>query len=149
MARIVALLEGRQNRELLDQWLSQYHIVVEQTPDSPIDENADLCILDGPSLIKLREKLRERRDREQPGMFPVLLMSLRDDLWAHDPQLWHSVDDIVRIPTTKLELQARIEILLRARHLSQELKARNDDLEAFIQAMSHDLRASIRAVTIF
>src|SRR5207244_15777 len=28
-------------------------------------------------------------------------------------------------------------------------KLRNEDLEAFIQAMSHDLRASVRAVTMF
>src|SRR6185436_5281845 len=30
-----------------------------------------------------------------------------------------------------------------------ELRLRNEDLEAFIQAMSHDLRASVRAVTMF
>jgi signal transduction histidine kinase len=33
--------------------------------------------------------------------------------------------------------------------MSQNLKLRNEDLEAFIRAMSHDLRASIRAVSIF
>src|SRR5438093_13596922 len=36
-----------------------------------------------------------------------------------------------------------------ARRISLELKLRNEDLEAFIQAMSHDVRASVRAVTMF
>src|SRR5207249_6723301 len=40
-------------------------------------------------------------------------------------------------------------IQLRALRISIELKLRNEDLEAFIQAMSHDLRASVRAVTMF
>jgi signal transduction histidine kinase len=48
-----------------------------------------------------------------------------------------------------MELQSRIEILLRGRRISQDLKLRNEDLEAFIRAMSHDLRASIRAVSMF
>src|SRR5690606_20188900 len=65
------------------------------------------------------------------------------------PELWHYIDDAITTPASKAELQARVEILLRARHVSTELKLRNDDLEAFIQAMSHDLRAQLRAVMIF
>ena len=55
----------------------------------------------------------------------------------------------IMTPVAKLELQSRVEILLRARRVSLDLKLRNEDLEAFIQAMSHDLRASVRAVTMF
>ena len=149
MARIVALLEGKQNRELLDQWLSQYHHVTEHSLEFPIDDAADLCIVDGPSLERIKDELQLRRDREQPGLFPVLLLTSKRDVWAREPRLWHYVDDVVHIPVAKLEIQARVEILLRARRLSQDLKIRNDDLEAFIQAMSHDLRASLRVVTVF
>ena len=73
MARIVVLLEGKQDRELLDEWLSQYHLLVDNSQSGPIDEAADLCILDGPSLIRFRDELQACRDREQPGFFPVLL----------------------------------------------------------------------------
>ena len=65
------------------------------------------------------------------------------------PGLWQFVDDVVTIPVSKMELQARIEVLLRFRKASHELRMRNDDLEAFVQAMSHDLRASVRAVVMF
>ena len=50
---------------------------------------------------------------------------------------------------SKVDLQTRIEILLRFRRTTHELKIRNEDLEAFVQAMSHDLRASVRAVVMF
>jgi signal transduction histidine kinase len=84
-----------------------------------------------------------------PGILPVLLLSSRSDLWTTTPSLWQMVDDTVSTPVSKMELQARVEILLRARRISLVLKLRNEDLEAFIQAMSHDLRASIRSVMIF
>jgi signal transduction histidine kinase len=70
-------------------------------------------------------------------------------VWARAPDIWHYVDDSITTPVSKIELQARIEILLRARRLSLDLTMRNEDLEAFIQAMSHDLRASVRAVSMF
>src|SRR5206468_4255378 len=69
--------------------------------------------------------------------------------FAVSPDLWQIVDEAVAMPVTKRDFQARIEILLRSRRISHELKIRNEDLEAFIQAMSHDLKASVRAVTMF
>jgi len=108
-----------------------------------------LCIADGPNLNRYLTDIQNRRDEERPGLLPVLLLTSRRDAWASTPHLWQVVDDAVALPVSKLELQARTEILLRSRRLSQELKIRNEDLEAFMQAMSHDLKASVRAVTLF
>jgi signal transduction histidine kinase len=149
MARIILIIESKKNRELLNTFLSAYHSVGEHAPEQALEEAFDLCIVDGPSLSRCKGELETRRDQEQPGILPVLLVAKRDDVWTQMPDLWQFVDESITIPVSKLELQSRVEILLRARHISLALKLRNEDLEAFIQAMSHDLRASVRAVTMF
>ncbi len=149
MARIVLIIEGKENRQLLSAFLSAYHSVGEHQPGQPLEEPFDLCIVDAVSLGKVKADLEARRDEEQPGILPVLLVSPHRDIWSRTPNLWQLVDESITTPVSKIELQSRVEILLRARRTSLELKLRNEDLEAFIQAMSHDLRASIRAVTMF
>ena len=149
MSRIVLAVDANRNRKLLYAFLSAYHSVAEHASGRPLDEPFDLCIVDGPSLRRFQNQLEARRDQEQPGILPVLLITGRRDVWARIPNLWQSVDDSITMPVSKLELQSRVEILLRARRISLELKLRNEDLEAFIQAMSHDVRASVRAVTMF
>src|SRR6266566_5209791 len=149
MARIILIIEGKENRHLLNAFLSAYHSVGEHPAGQSLEEPFDLCIVDAVSLGRVKAELEARRDQEQPGILPVLLVSQRRDIWTQIPNLWQLVDESIITPVSKIELQSRVEILLRARHMSLELKLRNEDLEAFIQAMSHDLRASVRAVTMF
>jgi signal transduction histidine kinase len=149
MARIILIVQGKENRQLLNAFLSAYHSVGEHLPGGPLDEPFDLCIIDGPNLGRHREELEARRDAEQPGILPVLLITPRREIWSKVPHLWQVVDESITTPVSTIELQARVEILLRARRVSLDLKLRNEDLEAFIRAMSHDLRASLRAVTLF
>src|SRR5262245_55591548 len=149
MARIILIIEGKRNRQLLSSLLSMYHSVGEHTAGEPLEEAFDLCIVDGPNLNRYRFELEARRDAENPGFLPVLLLTSRHDIWTRLPYLWQMVDGSIVTPVSKSRFQARVEILLRARRTSLELKLRNEDLEAFVQAMSHDLRASLRAVMMF
>ena len=149
MARILLIIEGKENRQLLNAFLSAYHSIGEHSPGEALEEAFDLCIVDGPSLSRFKEEIEARREAELPGILPVLLITPKRDIWARVPSLWQSVDESIVTPVSRMELQARVEILLRARRISQNLKLRNEDLEAFIRAMSHDLRASIRAVSMF
>jgi signal transduction histidine kinase len=149
IARIILLLSQNENRELLNAWLSAWHSVGEHETGQALEEMFDLCIVDPAALHRIRDDLQARREAELPGILPVLLVTRVSNIWDTYPNLWQIVDDVVTIPISKLELQSRVEILLRARRTSLELKLRNEDLEAFIQAMSHDLRASVRAVTMF
>ena len=149
MARILLIIDHRENRQLLNAWLSAYHMISEHAAGDPLEETFDLCIVDGPSLSRYLDELRNRREEERPGFLPVLLITPHRHSWASTPHLWQVVDDAIAIPVSKLELQARVEILLRSGRMSQELKIRNEDLEAFMQAMSHDLKTSLRSVTMF
>jgi signal transduction histidine kinase len=148
MARIVLIIEGIENRRLLNSFLSAHHSVSEHEPGERFEEAFDLCILDDPSLERFKPEIESRRGSERPGFLPVLLLTHRD-AWFRAPNRWQFVDESITMPVAKLELQTRVEVLLRARRISLDLKMRNEDLEAFIQAMSHDLRASVRAVTMF
>src|SRR5262249_43282320 len=149
MARIILVVQSKENRRLLNEFLSSYHSIGEHEVGKPLEETFDLCIVDDPNLQRLKAELEARRDAEQPGFLPVLLLTHRRDVWVRIPNLWQLVDQSIMTPVSKVELQSRVEILLRARRISLELKLRNEDLEAFVQAMSHDLRASIRAVGMF
>src|SRR5690348_15220093 len=149
MARVILMIDRQENRRLLNAFLSAYHSVGEHPVGEPLEEPFDLCIVDAVSLGRVKAELEARRDQEQPGILPVLLVAQHRHVWTQIPNLWQLVDDSITTPVPKIELQPRIEILLRARRISLELKLRNEDLEAFIQAMSHDLRASVRAVTMF
>src|SRR5689334_7494394 len=111
MARIVLILENSENRRLLNQFLSAYHSVGEHIQGQPLEEVFDLCILDDPSLSRLRGELEARRDAEQPGILPVLLVTHRPDVWECIPNLWQLVDEAIMTPVAKLELQSRVEIL--------------------------------------
>src|SRR5262245_40738904 len=149
MARIVLIIESTENRRLVEEFLSAYHSVGKHQSGESLEENFDLCIVDLAGLHRFETELEARRDAEHPGFLPVLLLTHQRNVWATIPNLWQLVDESITMPVSKVELQARVEILLRARRISLDLKLRNEDLEAFIQAMSHDLRASVRAVTMF
>src|SRR5262245_48188165 len=113
MARIILMIEGKENRQLLNAFLSAYHSVGEHPMGEPLEEPFDLCIVDAVSFGRVKAELEVRRDQEQPGILPVLLVSQRE-AWTQIPNLWQLVDESITLPVSKIELQSRVEILLRA-----------------------------------
>ncbi len=139
MSRIVIFLENSENRRLLADWLSLHHEVeagdsiVQAKQALPLfDEPFDLCILDGLALNHLWEWVQARKQSEQPVFLPFLLTTPRSDVKLLTRHLWQSVDDVISKPMERLELQARVEILLRSRQLSLELKLTNQQLQTEI-----------------
>jgi signal transduction histidine kinase len=149
MSRILLMLDHRQNRRLLAEWLEQNHQVVMPETDRALQEAFDLAILDGLALDRLWEQVRARKQTEEPLFLPILLLTSRQGVDLVTRHLWRTIDEVVLRPIEKVELQARAEILLRARGLSVALQRRHADMEAFLHAMTHELRAPLRVISGF
>jgi signal transduction histidine kinase len=149
MNRILLLIDHRQNRHLLAEWLERNYRVRLPETDGALREPFDLAILDGPALDRLGDQVQTRKRTEEPIFLPVLLLTSRQGVDVVTRHLWRTIDEVVLRPIEKVELQARVEILLRTRRLSVASERRHADMEAFLRAMTHELRAPLRAITGF
>jgi len=122
MNHILLLLDHRENRRLLAEWLGHKYQVIPNGEEA-LGGSFDLGILDGPALDRLWERVQARKEAEQPVFLPILLVTPRRDVRYVTRHLWRTVDELILTPLEKVELQARVEILLRARQLSLQLQA--------------------------
>lgn len=153
MKRILLLLEQRENQALLAAELGAAYDVLDGAGGSALDQDFDLCILDGASLDRLEPHVRRRKDRAHPVFLPVLLVTSRPGVKLITRQLWRVVDDLIIAPIEKPELRARVEILLRSRALSLALRQRADEAvqaartrDEVLAMVSHDLRNPLNLV---
>jgi light-regulated signal transduction histidine kinase (bacteriophytochrome) len=146
LSRILLLLDNRENARLLSEMLGRRH---DLSTNLEADPAVDLAIVDAACLKGNAQQLVRRKQEEDPVLFPVLLVTNRQNIALFTGPAFKAIDEVVLTPVEKLELFARVEMLLRARRLSLELRLRKDDLEAFIHAMTHDLRAPLRTATGF
>jgi diguanylate cyclase (GGDEF)-like protein len=126
MERILLLMENKRDRRLIEEALEgQYQIWPDET-EHPLDQTFEIAIVDGPSLKRVRSKLRVRRNSEEPVLLPFLLVTTRRKGSMPLRHLGGLVDDIIVRPIDLDELQARLANLLRMRRLSLELKKEHD-----------------------
>jgi signal transduction histidine kinase len=151
--RILLMLDHRENQSLLASTLTPEHEVLAGERDDDLEQDFDLCVLDGPALDRLWERVRSRKRRERPILLPALLVTARPDVKMVTRHLWRSVDELIITPIEKPELRARVEILLRARSLSLALRQRAEDAEQaartrdeVLAMVSHDLRNPLNLV---
>jgi serine phosphatase RsbU (regulator of sigma subunit)/anti-sigma regulatory factor (Ser/Thr protein kinase) len=116
--RILVLLAAAGNQRLLTTVLAQRYDVVEDAADFDVD----LCIVDGLSLHRHWDALREARSTQEPVLLPVLLISDRRDVGLVTRDAWRIADDVLMRPVEQLEFAARVEAMLRARRMSLRLR---------------------------
>ncbi len=148
MSPVLLVFDHKENRRMLADYLESNYQVLPDLGDE-VGVPFDLAIVDGLALDRLAEQLRLRKAEENPVLLPILLVTSRLEIGQAMRHLWQSIDDFIVSPVEKAELLARVRFLLNARDLSLQLKLRNDDLEAFVQAMTHDLRAPARIASSF
>jgi signal transduction histidine kinase len=151
--RILLLLDHRENQRLLADELAGEHDIVAGSSDADLDDDFDLCIVDGAALDRLWPHVLARKSRQDESFLPILLVTSRSDVKMVTRHLWRSVDELIITPIEKQELRARVEILLRARALSVSLRQRAEDAEhaartrdEVLAMVAHDLRNPLNLV---
>jgi signal transduction histidine kinase len=159
MNKILLLLEHKENQRLLSNWLEKSYEIFNLNPNQEFNEQLskiafDLCILDGRALDKFNGSVIAIKKKHEPVFLPFLLVTSRQDVSILTRHLWRSIDELIISPIEKLELAARVEMLLQRRQLSLQLNLANENLQElndlktrFISIASHELRNPLNLIS--
>jgi PAS domain S-box-containing protein len=126
VSRVLLLVDQRENRRLLTGFLEGSHELVLPAEGDALAVPFDLGIVDGLALHRLSERIVARRRTEFPFFLPFLLVTSRRNARLATGGLWQAVDELLIAPVEKVELAARLRVLLRARRLSLALEGIED-----------------------
>jgi len=131
-------IANRANRDKLQTQLSQLDTYEFTTGDSPTttDTDVDLWIIDGPTLERELEAIRETKAAHEPRYFPILLICPEAKRSALSTTVWEYVDDVVTIPVTPAVLDVRIKNLLRTRALSLQAISSQQRFDSLVRTTS-------------
>ena len=131
------------NRRVLEEWLGDHESYQLAATDNPIVEtDCDLCVVDQAGFTQDRETLATAKKNTAPVLLPVLLLVSewestvvsKDRGEIADNVFVGTVDEIVSTPIRQIELEWRMEALLRLREQSLELRAKQERLRVFRRA---------------
>ena len=147
MNKILLLFKHKKNKTHITNFLkNDFELLYE--PNST-ELSIDLIITDALALKEYMNWIVAKKNSETPVFLPCLFIASRKDVKLASKFLWKVIDELCFAPIEKLELRARIEILLRARKLSLELNKKNLDLQSILYMLIHDLKAPARAIVGF
>jgi len=123
------------NRHQLTKWLTEQETYAVVETDIPTGE-FDCCILDWTTLLDNEDAIRTRKQGDRiPLPFVLLVPEQRADeivkaLQTDTRNLDSLVDELLRIPVSGLELEQRLESVLRARHQAVVIQEEHEQLHA-------------------
>lgn len=143
-ATICPLVVDTGNRQVLQEWLTAHEVYTSlDSASQPLEADFDLCIIDEEALRKYREELETLKADAEPVLLPVLLLlpETRSDVVAldrgevADNVFSTTIDEVVSLPIQQMQLEWRIQSLLRLRAQSITAQAQNEKLRLFRQAV--------------
>ncbi|MDQ7826965.1 MAG: histidine kinase [Candidatus Eremiobacteraeota bacterium] len=120
MSEILILMDQKENRRHLAECLKARYKVIFAENDEALEGSFDMCVLDGVAMERLSDKVRQRKEAEEPLFLPILLLTTKDEATFTTRSLWQFIDELVHMPVDRSDLLARVEVLLRARKQSEE-----------------------------
>lgn len=138
MDRIVLLMQDNKVAGPVRDLLFKNYQVLETDFTQTLDFSFDLGIVDEIVLREKWQELQSRKETAKPVFLPFLLITMRRNADFVTRHLWQTVDEIIWVPINHLELQTRVENLLRSRRLSLEtLRLAQTDVWTGIQNRRH------------
>ncbi|MFW5924437.1 MAG: two-component system sensor histidine kinase NtrB, partial [archaeon] len=135
VARVLIRTANEGDRRLLDNWIETQDSYESVTTGVRTGEY-DCCILDWATLLDDRDALRARK-REERIPLPALLLvpeqradDIIESLRIDSHELHSLVDELLRMPLSYLELEQRLESVLRARTQAVRLHEEHQQLHA-------------------
>ncbi|MFW5950370.1 MAG: ATP-binding protein [archaeon] len=159
MARIATLLHKSGTQQLLADWIrkhTDHEPVLRDDGDEMCETEFDLCILDGYTFEEYADVLAATKSDAAPIFLPYLLLIERRYATQLDADVWDRIDGIVwHSPSAlsggdteafQVELQGRIENLVRQRELSLDLDRRRNLSLVLNRVLRHNLRNDMTVV---
>lgn len=134
---ILLRVENKENANLLSNFLSNfYHVVIPELGEqNTLESDFDLCLIDAITFKGLSRRITGRKDRDKSKFLPFILITSHEELKIYTPELGKNVDEIIITPVEKVELQTRIENLLRIRSLNKELEETSKKLAVTLESI--------------
>ncbi len=129
MERILLAVDGKANSQLITDFLKHNYDVQKYGGGVEITSAYDLIITDGKTLTRLKETQPTLKKKAGMLFQPVLLVSTKKGVGFITGKLWQMVDEVITTPISKMELLARVEVLMRARRQSITLHELKISLE--------------------
>jgi PAS domain S-box-containing protein len=135
---LLLLCEPGRNRELLQEAFEDRYRVEVSTDADALARPFDCCLVTAGLFGRLAEDIRDRQANHS-AFLPVVLLVEDDDV---NPEVWTYVDDIIRLPASKVGLRARVRNLVERRQTATALAKRERQLAQTVA----DLRLKEKAI---